>query len=305
MKWFRFYSGALDDPKVQRLPPELFKGWVNLLCLANEGSPRGTLPSIEDIAFRLRISEEEAVALITALRSRGLIDEAAGTFHPHNWDGRQRRSDNVTERVQKHREKRTSPEGRNVPRNVTGNVTRNTPDTDTEADTDTEQRRNDSSVAPLGAPDGSSPDPSSDGSPPKALRRIYAPDDPYYRLAARLADHIRENNPNHRPILERQIQSWANDARLMTENDRRSLDDSRRLLDWCQQDSFWRANILSMGKFRERWDQLWLLMHRPAPAGHSPPASSRTGLSAQELARRALEGAPPRGAPPPARKEES
>ena len=33
MNWFRFYHGALHDPKVQSLRPELFKFWVNLLCL--------------------------------------------------------------------------------------------------------------------------------------------------------------------------------------------------------------------------------------------------------------------------------
>ena len=28
-RWFRFYDAALDDPKVQRLPPAIFKlTWV-------------------------------------------------------------------------------------------------------------------------------------------------------------------------------------------------------------------------------------------------------------------------------------
>jgi len=33
--WFRFYNDALDNPKVQLLPSDLFKTWVNLLCIAS------------------------------------------------------------------------------------------------------------------------------------------------------------------------------------------------------------------------------------------------------------------------------
>ena len=57
MKWFRFYADALDDPKVQRLPPPIFKTWVNLLCLASKNE--GNLPSAEECAFALRMSDED------------------------------------------------------------------------------------------------------------------------------------------------------------------------------------------------------------------------------------------------------
>ena len=33
--WFRAYNGIIDDPKVQRLAPHFFKGWICLLCLAS------------------------------------------------------------------------------------------------------------------------------------------------------------------------------------------------------------------------------------------------------------------------------
>lgn len=108
MEWFRFYSSSLDDPKVQRLPAELFKAWVNLLCLANEGDPRGTLPSLTDIAFRLRMSEEEAAAVLTDLENRNLIDHYFDNeMTPHNWEGRNPPSDSSTERVRRFRAKRS------------------------------------------------------------------------------------------------------------------------------------------------------------------------------------------------------
>ena len=56
--WFRAYNEALDDPKVQRLPGELFKTWFNLLCVASRCG--GSLPALGDLAFMLRLGEDEA-----------------------------------------------------------------------------------------------------------------------------------------------------------------------------------------------------------------------------------------------------
>src|SRR5215468_7699189 len=90
--WLRLYTDLLNDPKVQRLAPEHFKGWVNLLCLAKEND--GLLPSIEDIAFRLRIEDAQAGELIEALKARGLLDDhGGGQMAPHNWAGRQYETD--------------------------------------------------------------------------------------------------------------------------------------------------------------------------------------------------------------------
>jgi hypothetical protein len=105
MKWFRFYSEALHDPKVQRLSPALFKHWVNLLCLACERDDEGRLPeTVDDIAFLLRIKPSEAQSVMTQLRRAGLIDTTPeGRDYPHNWPQRQRQSDDVAARVRRHR----------------------------------------------------------------------------------------------------------------------------------------------------------------------------------------------------------
>ena len=104
MKWFRFYSEALHDPKVRQLPPALFKDWVLILCIANDGKPRGTLPPVEDIAYHLNRSPVKVVALLTNLMGRGLLDTDAGKgVSPHNWNGRQCESDSRdTEGRRKH-----------------------------------------------------------------------------------------------------------------------------------------------------------------------------------------------------------
>jgi hypothetical protein len=104
--WFRFYNDALNDPKVQCLSGDLFKAWVNLLCLASKQS--GILPTISEIAYCLRLSPEAAQATVTSLGQRELLDCGEdGRWHPHNWKNRQSKSDNSTPRVQKHRLKRS------------------------------------------------------------------------------------------------------------------------------------------------------------------------------------------------------
>jgi hypothetical protein len=124
MKWLRLYSSVLHDPKVQMLPPALFKGWVNLLCLANESEPRGVLPDTETIAWALHMTAEEAVTLLETLQATGLIDTCDDGLSPHNWNGRQAPSDDVNTRVSQWRaQKRNTPSPTPTPKRR--NVTRN------------------------------------------------------------------------------------------------------------------------------------------------------------------------------------
>jgi hypothetical protein len=100
MKWLRLYTEVLHDPKVQTLDPARFRGWINLLMIANENVPRGTLPDIDRIAFLLRTSQDEARAILVDLTFANLLDVMAdGTLRPHNWDVRQPESDNAVARM--------------------------------------------------------------------------------------------------------------------------------------------------------------------------------------------------------------
>jgi hypothetical protein len=100
MKWFRLYSDALNNEKIQALPPTLFKIWVNLLCLANDHEIRGTLPSIKRISFALRVSEKRGAEYVQALVERGLLEPTeGGGFVPHEWEKYQPASDNAAARM--------------------------------------------------------------------------------------------------------------------------------------------------------------------------------------------------------------
>lgn len=137
LPWFRFYTEALDDPKVQRLPPHLFKTWVNLLCLAGQNG--GMIPSIDDIAFKLRMSAQDAESHVSDLILAGLIDITENGRTPHNWSARQFQSDCSTERVKKHRKIKAE-----TPCNVSETVTETPPDTEqiqnrTDSEAETQQ----------------------------------------------------------------------------------------------------------------------------------------------------------------------
>lgn len=110
-RWFRFYDEVLDDPKVQRLSPHLFKVWVNLLCLASKED--GKLPAVGDISFRLRVSETDAKTYLDDLILAGLIDitDSKGSMRPHNWPERQFQSDTSKERTRKWRNKNKKQDG--------------------------------------------------------------------------------------------------------------------------------------------------------------------------------------------------
>ena len=107
-QWFRLYAEVLHDPKVQSLPADVFRTWVNLLCLASAG--HGGLPPIDDIAFTLRLSKRTTESHVSRLISIGLLDmtgdDDGAILTPHNWSQRQFVSDRSTDRVRKFRERK-------------------------------------------------------------------------------------------------------------------------------------------------------------------------------------------------------
>lgn len=142
-RWFRMYTDVLDDPKVQKLAPPLFKTWVNLLCLA--GRNDGLLPAIDDIAFALRLDEETAAAHINELVARGLLDTGE-SLTPHNWAERQFKSDTAENAAERKRTQRAREKKRDAPNDTAPDVTVTDCDSHndvTPPDTDTEQNRTD------------------------------------------------------------------------------------------------------------------------------------------------------------------
>jgi DnaD/phage-associated family protein len=118
MPWFRVYSEILDDRKIKRIckrtgqSKALIIGvWTCLLALANSSPERGKLLVSTNTPFSIPEMEEE-----TGLPSE-LLGQILDEFIIHGmldgceivrWNERQFKSDNVAERVAKHRAKRYS-----------------------------------------------------------------------------------------------------------------------------------------------------------------------------------------------------
>jgi biopolymer transport protein ExbD len=86
------------------------------------------------------------------------------------------------------------------------------------------------------------------------------------RLAEYLHQKILNNNPKTR---KPNIQVWAKQVDLMLRVDKRTPEDIQAVIDWCQEDDFWKVNILSTKKLREKFDQLWVKMtNRPRLQKH-------------------------------------
>lgn len=69
--------------------------------------------------------------------------------------------------------------------------------------------------------------------------------------------------------------SWQNAARLLLDSDRRGFQEAQSLIDWCQRDPFWKSNILSMPKFRQKYDTLRLQSQRATNGGTTNRAEDR------------------------------
>jgi DNA-binding transcriptional ArsR family regulator len=88
---------------------------------------------------------------------------------------------------------------------------------------------------------------------------------------------------------------WLDAARLLVDRDGRDPHEARELIQWAAADEFWRGNILSLPKFREKYDQLRLqraraagtTSQRPTPMDHA--AQVHEQLVAREAARLAAQ----------------
>ena len=74
-----------------------------------------------------------------------------------------------------------------------------------------------------------------------------------FKVAEFISNRIDGLLPNRkRPNLDK----WADQIRIIREQDKRTLHDICKLFDWANRDSFWQANILSPVKLRKQWESL-------------------------------------------------
>jgi hypothetical protein len=96
-------------------------------------------------------------------------------------------------------------------------------------------------------------------------------------LAMLLFEKILERKPDHK---KPNIQQWGKHIGLMIREDHRSPDRIREVIVWCQQDEFWKNNILSTEKLRKQFDKLEL--KADSNNGESPAKEERRGKELHE-----------------------
>ena len=100
-QWFRLYSEFAHDPKIQMMPEPMQRRYIMLLCMRCSE----TLVTLHEteIAFQMRLSDDELAKTKELFLSKGFIDD---DWNLTNWEKRQYASDSSTERVRKHRDKK-------------------------------------------------------------------------------------------------------------------------------------------------------------------------------------------------------
>jgi len=81
----------------------------------------------------------------------------------------------------------------------------------------------------------------------------------------------------------RRTQKNRDAIRLMLDKDGHTVDQIARAIRWCQADEFWRSNILSASKLREKYDQLRLAAQRDRSRQSNP--QSKAARNAAEYRR--------------------
>ena len=103
---------------------------------------------------------------------------------------------------------------------------------------------------------------SSSGKPPKGKKtKTYPHDCIEWQAVEYMIGKILENNPNANvPDDESKKQKWADDFNKVLRIDGKPEIEFKRVLGFAMTDSFWSANVLSPGKFRKQYDQLFANM---------------------------------------------
>lgn len=80
-------------------------------------------------------------------------------------------------------------------------------------------------------------------------KRVYDESSVHYQLAYKLYQKILADDPSFK---QPNMHTWADSIRLMMEQDARTVEQIEYLIDWSQANAFWKSNILSTKKLREK-----------------------------------------------------
>lgn len=95
---------------------------------------------------------------------------------------------------------------------------------------------------------------------PKKEEKVFDKDSDAYQAASFLARQKEKHYPDLKPPEETDLQRWAADFDKCNRIDKHSWEDISDVLRFSQKNAFWRKNILSGKKFREKYERLLIEM---------------------------------------------
>lgn len=88
-------------------------------------------------------------------------------------------------------------------------------------------------------------------------KNIFIKNSKEMNLSKLLFSLMQINNPKAK---QPNFQNWSKEFDYILRIDKKNIEEVERVIKWCQHDSFWKSNILSPKKLREKYDQLYLKM---------------------------------------------
>ena len=103
--WIKFHTSILENVDIAMLPDNLWRRLAELKLILGHDHPSGDLPSVREIAFRLRIDDSVILREMEELLERGLIARQDDRYNLPNFREEQG-ADSIAERVARHRGKK-------------------------------------------------------------------------------------------------------------------------------------------------------------------------------------------------------
>lgn len=253
MKDLRVSFTFTQHPKVIKLIRECgYEGpfrLIQLWAFAAQNTPNGFLGTEDEEYFEIAAGwSGTPKKFIQSLIKIGFIDRVDNGLQIHDWE---KHNPFVAGFEERSRQARINQSKRNYRNSIGANASGNA----------------------IGITDGNAPSPSPSPSPypspypsPKiSLSEVASDARRECQLTKKLIEGIRGNSPTAK--IPANLAKWVNEARLMMERDGRSLEECMAVIEFSQRDDFWKTNILSVPKLREKFDQLFLKMKTPKKGG--------------------------------------
>lgn len=251
MTWFRVDDGFATSPKVMSIPRSRRLAALGLWTIAGSWSAQ----HLTDGRVPAYMLEEWGADLShgTDLVTAGLWREEGDGYVFHDWhDYQPGRADVMAAREKERRRKEAY---RQKKAGTTGESPASVPAGRTTGQTEVSRVPETSRGR---SPDPTRPDPIEEpnGSSSSALRTDVE------GLLDLLDMEIKSNGGR----VPQRTKKNRDAGRLLLDRDGKSVEQVEAAIRWCQADEFWRGNVLSMSKLREKYDQLRLAAARSQTA---------------------------------------